>query len=456
MIFFKNIEIENFGPIRHKQIEFSKGINLIKGFNASGKTQALGTLIFSILGKSVVNLNFNTELTSRLSLQLSDEDSIQNIISEVDYFDSKKRVTQTVTPEGSKLRSILKESLVDHDIPSIYFDNFQVLDKITNRNINEFENRFPELANSNSWKNIVQYTENTKGVFSESAKYLLKLLSFYLEHQKSILKLPLIVDNWHMLMDSGSREFMYTLLFELGKTHQVIYTGFELPDEKFLNNSDFKFIEMHREKEMQISPINFNYNLPVWRKTKEKRKEDNRFYLGEKFESDENLNIEFKEVKGKNPKSSIKSIADQYIVAYLNSVDNKVGRIYWGVKDEDKEIVGVSFSQSDRDDIRKTLSELFLSIKPEITPSSFSIFFHPIYRKNSSVTDLYLLEIVVPPIHSKYLYSTSKGEVYMKTDAGKKKLSIMQVQLELEQRIKADNNLYSISNGRKSAKYQGL
>jgi hypothetical protein len=443
MIFFKNVEIENFGPISHKQIEFSKGVNLIKGFNASGKTQAIGTLIFSILGKSVVNLNFNTDLTSKIKLQLSDEYSIQNITSKIDYDNGKKRVIQNVNPEDSKLQSILKESLVDYDIPCIYFDSFHVLNKITNRNFKEFESRFPSLTSSGSWQNLIKYSENTNGVLSEGANYLLKLLSFYLEHQKSILKLPLILDNWHMLMDSDSREILYTLLFELGKTHQIIYTGFELPDEKFLNNSEFKYTEMHLEKERQISPINFNYNLPTRRKAKKKRKDENRFYLGKKFESDENLNIEFKEVKGKNPKSSIKSIADQYIVAYLNSIDNKVGRIYWGVKDENKEIVGVEFSQADRDDIRKTLSELFLSIKPEITPSSFSIVFHQVYKNDKSINDLYLLEIVIPPIHSKYLYSTSKGEVYIKTDAGKKKLSIMQIQLELEQRIKADNNVYS-------------
>jgi len=440
MIYFKNLDIENFGPISHKHIEFSKGVNLIKGINSSGKTQIIGTIIYSILGKSVVNLNFNTELTSSVKLQLSDEDSIQHIISEVDYQNNKKRVTQIVNPENVQLHSILKKSIIEYDTPSIYFDNFKVLSKISKRNVSDFESRFPKLAESNSWQNIIQYSKTGNGVFSEGAKYLFKLLSFYVEHQKSILKLPLIIDNWHMLMDSGSREFMYTLIFELGKSHQIIYTGFDLPDDKFLNNSDFKFTEMNLERERQISPINFNYNLPIQRKVKKKNKEENRFYLGEIFESDENLNIEFKEVKGKSPKNSIKSIADQYIVAYLNSIDNKVGRIFWGVKDENKKIVGVSFSQADRDDIRKTLSELFLSIKPEITPSSFSIVFHQVYNIDKAITDLYLLEIVVPPIHSRYLYSTSKGEVYMKTDAGKKKLSIIQIQLELEQRIKADNN----------------
>lgn len=148
-------------------------------------------------------------------------------------------------------------------------------------------------------------------------------------------------------------------------------------------------------------------------------------------------------MKGKNPKSSIKSIADQYIVAYLNSINNKVGRIFWGVNDESKLIVGVKFTQADRDDLRKSLTELFLSIKPEINPSAFSILFHQIYNKDKAVDNLFLLEIVVPPIHSKYLYSTAKGEVYIKTDAGKKKMNIMQIQLELEERIKADNKGYT-------------
>lgn len=444
MIFIKSIGIENFGPINKNRIDFRhQGVNLIKGLNGSGKTQTIGAILFSILGKSVVNMNVNSNLSSKVRLELSDDKNIQEVISTLTNEKKEKHLLQETNPIGIDFQSILKDSLVNKNTPSLYFDNYQVLEEISQQTLLDFEKRFPDLIKSNGWRYLKDNSFKEINLLSEGARYLFKLISFYFDHQKSIIKLPLIIDNLLSLVDSGTKDLMYALLFELGKTHQVIYTGFESPDDESLIKLDFSCFELPINKEKQISPINYNYNLHYRFKQQVNKKKKYQFYLQDIFDSDENINVEFKEVKGKNPKSSIKSIADQYIVAYLNSINNKVGRIFWGVNDESKLIVGVKFTQADRDDLRKSLTELFLSIKPEINPSAFSILFHQIYNKDKAVDNLFLLEIVVPPIHSKYLYSTAKGEVYIKTDAGKKKMNIMQIQLELEERIKADNKGYT-------------
>lgn len=442
MIFIKNLDIENFGPIKSTRINFRNvGVNLIKGNNGTGKTQTIGAIIFSILGKSVVNLDVNSNLSSKVKLELSDNINSQEIISTVLKEGNKQLFKQEFNPLETNFQLALKDSLNNKRLPNLYLDQYQISEEISQTDLLHFEKRFPNLIESNVWGNIKDYSLKSRTAMSKGANFLFKLLSFYLDHQKSIIKLPLIIDNGFSLIDSGTKEFIYSILFELGENHQVIYTNFELPNIRNIDTTSLTVTELKLNKERQISPINYNYNLPFRFKKQIDEKKENRFYLHDIFDSDENINIEFKEVKGNNPKNSIKSIADQYIVAYLNSINNKVGRIFWGVNDESKLIVGVRFNQEDRDDLRKSLTEQFLSIKPEINPSAFSIIFHQVYSKTGIIENIYLLEIVVPPIHSKYLYSTAKGEVYIKTDAGKKKLNIMQIQLELEERIKADNNI---------------
>jgi len=440
MIFIKSIDIENFGPIKANRINFRElGVNLIKGNNATGKTQTIGAIIFSILGKSVVNLDINSKLSSKVILELSDNVNSQKIVSTILKEGEKQILKQELKPSETAFQLALKDSLKNNRLPNLYFDSYQISKKISEADIFQFEKRFPNLVKSNAWTNIKDYSLNRKSAISEGANFLLKFLSFYLDHQKSTIKLPLIIDNGFSLIDSGTKEFIYSILFELGENHQVIYTSFELPNIEKYHTENIIVTELKLNKERQVSPVNFNYNLPFRFKSQIPKKKDNRFYLNDTFYSDENINIEFKEVKGNNPKNSIKSLADQYIVAYLNSTNNEVGRIFWGVSNDKKQIVGIKLNQDDRDDLRKSLTEQFLSIKPEINPSAFSIIFHPIYSRTRKAENLFLLEILVPPIHSKYLYSTAKGEVYIKTDAGKKKLNMMQIQLELEERIKADN-----------------
>nr|WP_157828502.1 ATP-binding protein [Enterovibrio nigricans] len=160
------------------------------------------------------------------------------------------------------------------------------------------------------------------------------------------------------------------------------------------------------------------------------------YHLGTQLKKDENLETEYKEVKGVNAVNSIKDIANQYIVAFLNSPQLKQGRILWGVTDTNREVVGVSLNYSQRDDLRRNLVNKLHDIQPTIPPSCYRVEFKPVYLKNKPVDDLYVLEVSVRPFESEFLFCTTKKEVFVKTDGGKRKLTPYEIQLEYRDRIK--------------------
>ncbi|MBJ6362486.1 ATP-binding protein [Paenibacillus sp. MAHUQ-46] len=187
------------------------------------------------------------------------------------------------------------------------------------------------------------------------------------------------------------------------------------------------------------SPIGYNYynlinkHLPF---KLEKSERDSPLivrYINHSILKDEEYRyVEFKEVKGNNPTDSILSLVDQYVVAYLNENSNHRGRIFWGITDEERKVVGVKLNYKQRDELRKRISERLGQIQPSLPPSVYRINVEKVYdTKLSEIADLCIIEISVEPYQNIYLYSTSKGEVYIKTDGGKKKLSSLELQQEI-------------------------
>lgn len=155
------------------------------------------------------------------------------------------------------------------------------------------------------------------------------------------------------------------------------------------------------------------------------------FTLNKPVFLEENRLFEFKEIKGQNPGHSIQSIADQYAVAFLN---REGGSIFWGVRDIDRVVVGIKLDYSQRDEIRRVVTEKLTQIQPPIAPSSYRIEIHSVHDEGKLVPDLCVVELSVPQVHTKDLYATGKNEVYIKTDAGKKKLTISEIQAEILKR----------------------
>ena len=170
-----------------------------------------------------------------------------------------------------------------------------------------------------------------------------------------------------------------------------------------------------------------------------------KFIINKPVQVEETRHYEFKEVKGKNPLDSIKNTCDEYVVAFLNSDG---GRIFWGIRDSDRLAVGVKLTLEERDDLRKTVTSKLSQIQPPISPTAYQVNLHPIFEDESSDTlieDRYVVEIVAPRVFNNDLYSTGSGEVFVKTDSGKKKLSFQEIQDEIRRRQIEKRSLVSLT-----------
>jgi tetratricopeptide (TPR) repeat protein len=131
---------------------------------------------------------------------------------------------------------------------------------------------------------------------------------------------------------------------------------------------------------------------------------------------------EFKEVGGVNPVSSIGNTSDEYAVAFLNS---KGGRIFWGIRDSDRIIVGLILDEKKRNEIRRKVSEKLGAIRPPISVTRWQLEFHEIHDlQGAAIPDLWIVELVISPPQEKEneIFYTGSGELFVKTPGGKKKL----------------------------------
>lgn len=151
------------------------------------------------------------------------------------------------------------------------------------------------------------------------------------------------------------------------------------------------------------------------------------FVLNKVLPIEETRHYEFKEVTSKNPVSTIKDIAEQYAVAFLNS---EGGRIFWGVRDN-RTVSGIVLNPSERDEIRRVVGEKLTSIKPPVAPTAYKIEFHPVRDENSIVENLYVVEMAIPRPNSTDLYFTGKDEAWVRIDGGKKRLRGPEIQQEI-------------------------
>ncbi len=156
------------------------------------------------------------------------------------------------------------------------------------------------------------------------------------------------------------------------------------------------------------------------------------YVLNQPVTLEETKFCEFKEVKGAHPVRAIWRIVDQYVVAFLNS---EGGRIFWGIRDSDRVVVGVKASYRNRDEIRRAVMDKIIRIQPAISPSAYRINFHQVLENQAPIPDLFVIEVVVPRSLTRFLYFTAEGEVFVKTEAGKKHLSGSEIQDEIIRRL---------------------
>jgi len=151
--------------------------------------------------------------------------------------------------------------------------------------------------------------------------------------------------------------------------------------------------------------------------------EDLKFVVGKPVHFEETRHYEFKEVMGRNPVDSIKNTCDEYVVAFLNA---EGGRILWGIRNADRCVVGVKLHANERDHLRRLVIDQLLKIRPPVAPTAYRISLHPVYADDVStepLPDLFIVEILAPSSDSFLLHATGGNEIYVRTDAGKKKLT---------------------------------
>ncbi len=145
-----------------------------------------------------------------------------------------------------------------------------------------------------------------------------------------------------------------------------------------------------------------------------------RFVLDQPVPFEETRFYEFKEIKGGKPADSITNTADEYAVAFLNK---EGGRVFWGVRNSDRITVGVKLDERQRDDVRRKVSEILGNIEPPITVEDWNLELHQVYNlERETITDLWVVELVIPCSQKREIYYTQGGELFVKTEGGKKKL----------------------------------
>jgi hypothetical protein len=101
-------------------------------------------------------------------------------------------------------------------------------------------------------------------------------------------------------------------------------------------------------------------------------------------------------------------------------------------------VVGVSLSDSECDELRRVVTEKLHQITPAIAPTAYRIELNSISDGSKLISDLYVVEFRVPSSRRTLLYATGSQDVYVKTDAGKKKLNTIEIQQELLRRCGID------------------
>jgi len=148
-----------------------------------------------------------------------------------------------------------------------------------------------------------------------------------------------------------------------------------------------------------------------------------RFVLGQPVQMEEDINCEFKEIKGGNPMRAIAAVVDEYAVAFLNKGES--GSVYWGIRDSDGVVVGVGLQHRKlRDELTCKVDNKLNSIRPEVGPDLFGVKLHRVSRDEEIVDGLYVVEVTVAfhPTLGPGPYYTGSGELFIKTDSGKQKL----------------------------------
>lgn len=439
-MFFKSLLLHHFGSYDRFELSFDAGINIITGDNATGKTQLVGALFAALIGKPAIRVN-SEGIGPSVVRVLIDEDGVVETLTlnvsvdhrgaaRINRTSSTDARTSHVSP-STRLLSMLSNP---HG-PRLLLHRDTELRALAPFDLNSFGQLLPEkLRDSPYWSRIRERGTIYNAMGSGGERTVSNLLAELSVRKRTNQKLPLIVDEFFEFLPSDLSDFSMALLEELAKSAQVIV----LTNDRRLHGAQCPTKHLDRKPAVITSLAYYNYSLESQR-PRLKSSEGIRWIKGQKFSKQESRSCELKEVKGANPLGSIKNVVDQYVVAFLNAGTPQEGAIFWGIRDGDLAITGVTLSDQQCDALRRVVTEKLHQITPPLPPTRYRIDLHQVTDGVSLIPDLYVVEVKVPSVRKTLLFATGNQEVFVKTDAGKKKLSALEIQYELLDRHGIDS-----------------
>lgn len=435
-MYIDDIKINNFGPIEQLHFQFSpRGINLIEGQNTFGKTQLLAAIYAVFFGDEIIQYCRGSSETCNVELQM--------LLPHGKVSIANKYTNDSTAIYISSFDELLKTSKTNRDELYFYFpDTFDRERKVYTKEMIRHSYKF--LCNLGLQSHHILGTclakTETNIVMSIGEERYLELMYILSQLPKGTVFLG---DSIFSVFDNAMQQMIVSVFNKMTDCQFILTENPQTTTGLIFQNT--KHFEISSPKSIR-SPVSYNYKA-IPKKFPHKTKENTDeiivpilFCIDDEFPYEECEFIELKEIKGSNPCSSIIANAEIYINAYLNSKLNETGRIFWGVTDK-RIIKGVRLSYQDKDTIQKRIAEALSKAQPYISPDIYYIKFNPVSSQESEiVSDTYIIEIGITPYHSNRLFSTAKGDVYIKTVGGKEKLTALQIQEQVILRTKEQIN----------------
>ncbi|WP_081069082.1 ATP-binding protein [Burkholderia multivorans] len=433
-MYFTQIRLRNFGPFSDAQFDFEpNAINWVIGNNASGKTQMAGAMLAAIVRTPALSLTAGGVGPSTVVLTLGEGDARETVSLQVaESSRGKPEVSKTTGALALQTLAAMAESegqrlMIGHvgeTVPETL--DFDEVGELLPR----------ELTNHPGWTELKRRGNDVSYIGSGAQRSAVELIAQIVARRRAHFKLPLIVDEvfWHW--SQQEHQFALLLLGEIAHDSQV-----------FLLCPYRDDVEVGPGSLLQVSTTPSGTSLAAFNSWYETRRPNFQWSLrskwirGAQYPTQENRTCEFKEVKGGNAVDAIKGVVDQYAVAFLNAGLPQEGAIFWGIRDTDRSIVGVELRPQECDELRRIVTERLHQIVPPIAPTAYRIDLHPVSDGSIVIDNLYVVEVRVPSVRRTLLFATGSQEVYVKTDAGKRKLSALELQQELIQRLGVDPGL---------------
>lgn len=425
-MFIEKIQIQNFGPIKYQRFPCSVDkLNVILGDNGVGKTQFLAAIYAIFFDEEILHHFYSSEITGSVLLQIvSDQKRItlihqHNNVSSNLLFDSYDRLKDAAEIDRNKLYFYVFDSDMSRNRRYTVEDIIAAQQFLHRIGLREHHILGTCLA------------KKELNVYMTVSEYR------YLDAVCLLSKIPegsvLFIDGLFASIEDIICSMLLDVLLKLDGIQIFIaeYNRFE----DLCTDRKVNLLHLSPPTD-ERSPVSYNYeammlnhSIPSDVQIGGESAITPIFYReGQAVPEGESSVVEFKEIKGARPCESIVANAEIYINAYLNSFGGGVGRIYWGISDR-RIVIGVTLTYEDRDNIQRRISELLSQAGPFVSPDRYKIEFYPIEDKMGKIKpDTYVVEVSVKLHPSRHLYSTSKGEVYIKTPGGKKKLSALQIQ----------------------------